>query len=143
MKKSLIIASLAAFAIAGCATAPKQQVQVKPTHKPNKAVHHQSKPSDKATKPALTTSYQCEQDAKVVASYQPHRDLAVLNINAPSWKLNNQQLTLKAEKTASGMNFVNRTNPNSQYQWHTKGEIGLLSVIIGDKEYTLNCNKIA
>lgn len=166
MKKIIALAALAAIAITGCASSQhdKAERHGKPMHgehhkhhdgkhhkgeKDGKRFHgdkHDRKHGDKRGKTAhpheeVKTAYQCDAQAGIQAIYQPDDDKAILNINAPSWKLVNQTIEFKAAPSASGMRFVNETNPTSPYAWHAKGTDSILSVKVNGKEYSLNCQE--
>lgn len=115
----LIIATPAVALLAACATTPPV-----------------------ATTVGQIESFTCENDANVNAQYATNGDWANLTITMPELGLDNQAVTLKNAVTASGMRFVNDTNPNSTYEWHTKGDIGILSIIATDgNEYAVSCQK--
>lgn len=86
-------------------------------------------------------AYQCESDAAVMVHQLPRQDKALLKVNAPSWNLNDTGLEMIAATTGSGERFVNETNPTSKYEWHQKGDMGVLSVTINDKIHSLNREK--
>lgn len=125
--KKLVIASVAAVvALAGCASNVSTNKGATLTH---------SKP----TQNSLATAYHCEQDTKVIVRYQPDADLAILTVNSPAWHLNNQDITMRSAVSGSGMRFVNDTNPNSLYEWHTNGKDSILAVTIAGVEHVLSC----
>lgn len=170
MKKIIALTALTAIAITGCASSQhdKAEHHGKPMHgehhkhhkhhdgkhhkgdKEGKRFHgdkHDRKHGDKRGKMAhqhdeVKTAYQCDAQAGIQAIYQPDDDKAILNINAPSWKLANQTIEFKAASSASGMRFVNETNPTSPYAWHAKGTDGILSVKVNGKEHSLSCQEI-
>ncbi|WP_181815820.1 MliC family protein [Moraxella ovis] len=86
-------------------------------------------------------AYQCESDAAVMAHQLPKKDKALLKVNTPSWNLNDTRLEMIAATAGLGERFVNETNPTSKYEWHQKGDMGVLSVTINDKIHSLNCEK--
>ncbi|KDN25057.1 putative lipoprotein [Moraxella bovoculi 237] len=86
-------------------------------------------------------AYQCESDAAVMVHQLPRQDKALLKVNTPSWNLNDTRLEMMAATTGSGERFVNETNPTSKYEWHQKGDMGVLSITINDKIHSLNCEK--
>lgn len=101
-----------------------------------------------ATNPPVATtvgpieSFTCESDASLNAQYATNGDWANLTITMPQLGLQNQAVTLKSAVSGSGARFVNDTNPNSTYEWHTKGDMGILSVVAADgNEYTVSCQK--
>lgn len=88
------------------------------------------------------SQFSCDANAVIETTYLPNDDKAILNITAPSWQLANQTIEFKAAPTASGMRFVNETNPTSPYAWHAKGADSILSVTVNGKEHSLNCQEI-
>lgn len=50
-------------------------------------------------------------------------------------------LEMMAATTGSVKRFVNETNPTSKYEWHQKGDMGVLSITINDKIHSLNSEK--
>lgn len=129
MKKLLACTTAIALAITGCATSPTSTQ----TNTTNTTSVQQKR---------LLATYQCDQNASVIANYQPESDRAVLSINVPSWKLNNQEITMNSAISGSGMRFINHTNPNSLYEWHAKGRDAILSVTIAGTEHTLACRGV-
>mgnify|MGYP002655463375 CR=1 FL=1 len=150
MKKLLLSSAAVMMAITGCTTpstvsVPANQagVVVVPTAGTHHhgANHHGTHHQHGVYAQDITAVYQCDEGAKVVANYQPENDRAVLTVNAPTWHLHNQEIVMRPDVRASGMRFVNDTNPNSVYDWHARRSEALLSVILGEtgQEYTLNC----
>lgn len=83
--------------------------------------------------------YMCNMGATVKAVYNPHDETAKLTVYAPVWKLNNQEITMALSPSASGDLYVNDKNPATTYKWHTKGEVGILSVVAGGKTSDIKC----
>lgn len=84
--------------------------------------------------------YTCEANAKVSAVYNPHNETAQLTVTAPAWKLDNATIKdMTLSPAASGELYVNNKNPATGYQWHTKGEMGVLSVTVNGKTHSVNC----
>ena len=135
MKKLLLSSAIVTMAITGCATSTTVSTPTSQTK--------MTMPANTAHQQTLVATYQCDQNAKVMAKYQPSEDRAVLTINAPTWQLNNQEITMRPAVSGSGMRFINDTNPNSLYAWHTKGRDGILSVTIAGKEHMLSCEATA
>lgn len=134
MKKLLLSSAIVTMAITGCATSTTVSTPASQTK--------MTMPANTAQQ-TLVATYQCDQNAKVMAKYQPNEDRAVLTINAPTWQLNNQEITMHPAVSGSGMRFINDTNPNSLYAWHAKGRDGILSVTIAGKEHMLSCEATA
>lgn len=148
MKKLLIVAA-ASGALFGCANLPSLPTlpsfgKTNTTAEPTIKVVQATSTSSKASKAvSAATHYRCTENATVVADYLPKDGIAKLLVNAPSWKINNQTITMTSAVSGSGARFVNDTNPNSLYEWHTKGRDGLLSVKIAGSTYTLTCSEVA
>ena len=87
-------------------------------------------------------TFQCEGNTKVSVHSLPKQDAAMLHIHAPVWNLNGEHIKMTAAPTASGERFINETNPASKYEWHSKGNIGILSVELTDKTHSLNCEEV-
>lgn len=83
--------------------------------------------------------YMCKMGASVKAVYNPHNETAKVTVHAPVWKLNNEQIEMKIGPSASGTLYINDKNPDSIYKWHTKNEIGVLSVVKNGKTHDINC----
>lgn len=150
MKKLLLSSAAVMMAITGCTapstvSVPANQAGVVVV--PTAGVHHHGTHHHGAHHQHgvygqdITAVYQCDEGAKVVANYQPENDRAVLTVSAPTWHLHNQEIVMRPDTRASGMRFINDTNPNSVYDWHAQRSEALLSVILGEtgQEYTLNC----
>ncbi|OOR88062.1 hypothetical protein B0181_08900 [Moraxella caviae] len=142
MKKLLLTGSvLAAVLATGCATGhyaahAHQDSKSQMRHDSKKGGKHTHHKHDK-----LTQTYRCENGAVVHAHYQPKTNNAKFAISAPSWQLDNAQITMNADVTGSGMRFVNDSNPAAKYEWHTKGADGILSVSTADgKQHSLQCS---
>lgn len=146
MKKLLIATAVGALVLTGCTTtqtaskgdiqAPKGDMHGKHTHK------HGEKHGKKGKHPhgEMTEEYTCDNDAKVVAKYNPDAEKAILNITAPTLSLNGAEVEAKHVPSGSGMLFVNDVNPASKYEWHAKGSFGMLDVTTADgKTYSLKC----
>lgn len=83
--------------------------------------------------------YMCKQGATVSAVYNPHNETAKVTVYAPVWKLNNQTIDMTLAPSASGSRYINDKNPKTTYEWHTKGEIGVISITTGGKTLDINC----
>lgn len=107
------------------------------------------KPIEQSQKPIVSEPvsehylYTCDTKATVMAKYDNATETAILQVNIPSWKLVNQDIILSQAPSASGVRYVNDSNPASVYEWFMKGDESLLSVIIGGKEHTIFCQEKA
>lgn len=163
MKKLLIASAAVAVAITGCASN-----QTKPAHEEGRMMQgklegrdgkHEGRHGEhgkhdkhekhgkhegrdgkgKRDKNNLVANYTCTDGATITAKYNPKDDNALLTVNAPTWKLTNQDITLTSAVSGSGMRFVNETNPQSLYEWHSNGRDGILTVTVNGKEHSLTC----
>ena len=83
----------------------------------------------------------CEDGSKVNASYSTNGDIAYLNVNVSRAGLPSEKLTLTEVVAGSGARYMNKTNPKTSYEWHTKADFGTISVNwANDKEYSVSCN---
>lgn len=150
MKKFLIASTAIAVAITGCASnqtqAPTEEGRMmqgkhEGRHHGDHDKHgkHEGHGKGKPGKDNLVANYTCTDGATVIAKYNPKDDNALLTINAPTWKLTNQDITFKSAVSGSGMRFVNETNPQSLYEWHSNGRDGILTVKVNGQDHSLTC----
>lgn len=86
-------------------------------------------------------TFTCEDGGKVNASYSKNGDIAYLNVNLPKASITNKKLTLKQAVAGSGARYVDESNPDVIYEWHTKADYGIMSVDwASGKEYSVSCN---
>lgn len=154
MKKLLITSSiLSALIMTGCAGTTTTPTIIKPVNiEPvNQKAQSNSTDSDtqhqedqsKQDQLAHLQVFQCDNDAIVVVDHMPKHNLIKAHINAPSWNLKNAAVDMKAAPAASGERFINDLNPMVKYEWHSKDDMGVLSVIDNtNKTSQLNCEKL-
>lgn len=154
MKKLLIVSGIAsAIALTGCAT-QQSHGDMKHTHKDGYHHHHKGDKKDMhhhhhhhkdgkydSKNNHLFQAFQCENNTNLTVHYLPSQDKAMTHINAPAWKLDGIHIDMQAAPAASGQRFENTTNPASHYEWHSKGDIGVLSVTTGNQTHSVNCEK--
>lgn len=86
--------------------------------------------------------FKCSDNSQVIASYSQDGETAFLNVNIPKIKLSNQALTLNQAVSGSGIRYVDTSNPNVSYEWHTKANEGIMSVNWSNgQEYSVSCDK--
>ena len=86
-------------------------------------------------------AFTCEDGGKVNASYSKNGDIAYLNVDLPKAGITSEKVTLKQAVAGSGARYVNDSNPNVSYEWHTKADYGIMSVDWANgKEYSVSCN---
>lgn len=137
MKKLLITTGIiSVIALVGCTT-PHHHAKGDNPHAHAHKYHKHGK--HKGT----FQTFQCESGAKVSVHGLPKQDAAMLHIHAPSWNLSGEHIKMTAAPAASGERFINESNPASKYSWHSKGNIGVLSVELGGKSHSLNCEEVA
>lgn len=126
--KQLAIVTAALVALTGCSTTMGDKMST-PTMS-DTMMHNHNK-----------VTYACSghADTHVHAEYSPNSDIATLSITAHSLGLNHQKVMLKQAVSASGDRYVNDLNPHSTYEWHTKGNYGVLTITTPTGEYQRNC----
>ncbi|AWY21277.1 MliC family protein [Moraxella bovis] len=146
MQKLLIATAVGALVLTGCTTNNSQTIkQPKPQEMQGKHAHkhgdkHEYKHGKKHHHGIMSKTYVCDQDANIVANYNPDAEQALLNITAPSLSLTGADVELRLAPSASGMLFVNDINPNSKYEWRTKNKFGALDITTADgMVYSLKC----
>lgn len=84
----------------------------------------------------------CEDDATVQAKYSIDGEQATINASLPKANWNNQTVVMDIATSGSGSRYVNTASQNVDYQWHTKGDMGIMSVKWADgNEYSVNCER--
>ncbi|MGO1513198.1 MAG: MliC family protein [Psychrobacter sp.] len=126
MKKTLTIAS---FAILLSACASNTTTNTQATTAPNTG-----------TKPTVY-SFTCEDSGMVTATYDNDAQTANLTMSLPNVGLNDRQITMDHAVSASGARYVNDMNPETTYDWHTKGTDGILTIASDNgQEYQVTCH---
>lgn len=143
MKKLLIATGIvSALVMTGCAstTSAHDETQTaEHTHEHKHHKHHGKPPMKHKHGDSFTAIYQCNNNAKLTALYNPDDENSVLTITAPTLKLNGTQVTAQLAPSGSGMRFVNDTDTNIKYDWHTKGAFGVLDITTKGKTHTFKC----
>lgn len=84
--------------------------------------------------------FDCHNASTVNAQYNKKGDLAKLTVNLPEIGLNNQPITLEQDVSGSGVRYVNASNPDITYEWHTKADMGVISAAWADgRTYSNTC----
>lgn len=126
MKKLLTLLPLS-LVMAACATSPT-------TTAPETAT--------KAYDRMAPEQFVCEDDATVQAKYSIDGEQATINASLPKANWNNQTVVMDIAISGSGSRYVNTASQNVDYQWHTKGDMGIMSVKWADgNEYSVNCER--
>lgn len=137
MKKLLIATTLGAVALTGCATnAPKDDKPSMPHHHPHKGEHHghhKHKHKHKHKHDKMTHAYQCNQNTKIIATYNPDTGSAMIKLMSPNLKPTEQEIDMTHAPTGSGMRFVNKTKATNDYVWHAKGADAFLDISANGK----------
>lgn len=127
MKKLLTLLPLSVF-VAACATGPTTTTQVPQT--------------TKAYDRMAPEQFVCEDDATVMPKYSVDGEEAMVNVSLPKANWNNQTVIMDKAQSASGVRYLNTASQNVHYQWHTKDNIGIMSVKWADgKEYSVKCER--
>lgn len=151
MKKLLIATVVGAIALTGCATNNARDVQ--PPHG-MQGKHPHGEMGEKGEKHGerhgkkdgqkrgnMGETFTCENNATVIANYDARGENARINITAPSLGLNNADVEMVRAMSASGMRFVNETNPASHYSWHAKNNEAMLEVTMANGTvYSFGCD---
>lgn len=126
MKKLLTLLPLS-LVMAACATSPTSTA-------PETAA--------KAYDRMAPEQFVCEDDATVQAKYSIDGEQATINASLPKANWNNQTVVMDIATSGSGSRYVNTASQNVDYQWHTKGDMGIMSVKWADgNEYSVNCER--
>lgn len=84
----------------------------------------------------------CEDDAQVYAKYSMDGDQAQVTASLPKANWNNQSLVMTIARSGSGARYVNNDSSNVTYDWHTKADMGTMSIQWADgNEYSVNCER--
>ncbi|MFW2176867.1 MULTISPECIES: MliC family protein [unclassified Moraxella] len=88
--------------------------------------------------------YKCDNDTQVSAFYatQSQDNVANVKITSPMLGLNQVAMVLKQDVAASGERYTLTTPAKTTYEWHVKGNEGVLSVSTQGKEYNFVCNSL-
>ena len=149
MKKLLIATAVGALVLTGCATNTPTMNQPITQQMHGEHAHKHGNHTNNSHHGIISKTYTCNNDANdasIVAHYNPDAKKALLNITASQLGLNGTDVEFKiaptdsTSKSGSGMLFINDVNPNSKYEWHTKGNIGMLAITTSDGSgYSLSC----
>lgn len=132
--KKLVIAATTVFALTGCSSMGETMMAGKTMTGHEHAHHNHSDHNSKV-------NYVCpaHSDAHVHAEYNPQSEIATLSITAKNLGLDHQKVMLKQAVSASGARYVNDLNPHTIYEWHTKGNDGILTITTPTGEYQIYC----
>lgn len=123
MKKFLTLLPLS-VALAACATGPTASQTT----------------TTKAYDRMAPQQFVCEDNSAVQAKYSVDGEQAMLNVSLPKANFNDQTLTMDIAQSGSGARYINNVSDNVAYEWHTKNDIGIMSLKWADgSEYTVNC----
>ncbi|MDO4442001.1 MAG: MliC family protein [Moraxella sp.] len=148
MKTPLLISIITALALTGCAsthgthhTKGDKPHHHKHHHKDGN-YHKDGKHHHKQHKHGNTVqSFQCDNGAAIKIHHLPKQDKAMAHIKAPTANIESLHLDMKAATAASGERWI-AGDSNSSYEWHAKGETGVLSITHGDATQDLNCQQV-
>lgn len=107
-------------------------------------------PTTTATNATTTKAYDrmapeqfiCEDDATVSAKYSIDGEEATINASLPKANWNNQTVIMGIAQAASGSRYVNNASQNVTYDWHTKGDLGIMRLTWADgTEYAVKCER--
>lgn len=101
-----------------------------------------AKPSPAQVHEVLANSktYVCDNNAQVVSiiSERNGDNYANVKITAPNLSLNQAAVQLKQEPSASGERYA-VANATTGYEWHIKGNDGVLTVTTNGQEFNFSC----
>lgn len=106
------------------------------------AVHiAQPNPSQVQEILANSKTFKCDNNAEVVSvlSERNGDNFANVKITAPSLSLNQTPVLLQQVVSASGERYA-ISNGKTTYEWHIKGDDGVLTVTSGEKAFNFSCN---
>ena len=127
MKKLLTLLPLS-LVMAACATSPT-------TTAPNAT-------TTKAYDRMAPEQFMCEDNATVNAKYSIDGEQATINASLPKANWNNQTVVMDIAQAASGSRYVNNASQNVTYDWHTKGDLGIMRLTWADgTEYAVKCER--
>ncbi len=90
---------------------------------------------------ASAQTFTCEGNGQVLASYSTNGETAYLQVTIPQVNLSKQNVELQQAVSASGVRYVNESDPELSYEWHIKNQEGIMSVYSSDGEqYSTLCN---
>lgn len=96
-----------------------------------------SLPKDIAAKPYL---FHCENKSVIKVLYAKDGTEATLDINFPELKIDKKALHFYQAVSASGARYINKSNNNITYEWHTKADYGHISMLSGaNKKLSISC----
>ncbi|WP_159822266.1 MliC family protein [Colwellia sp. 20A7] len=94
-------------------------------------------PVDITTKPYL---FSCEDKGLIKALYSKGGIEATLDISFPKLGINKKTLHFHQAISASGARYINKSNSNITYEWHTKADYGHISMLSGaNKNFSISC----
>lgn len=127
MKKFLSVLPLSLM-LAACATGPVETVQ---------------NTTNKAYDRMMPEQFVCQDNATLQVKYSIDGSQSTINANVPKAKWNNQTIILDEAVAASGSRYVNSDSDNVEYEWHSKGNMGIFSMMWkdGKTSYSVNCER--
>lgn len=88
----------------------------------------------------VESTYSCEDNGKVTATYATDGSAADLNITLPKVGLNNQKVIVTQAVSGSGTRYTNMSNPKLGFEWQTKADYGVMTVHSSNgQNYSVNC----
>ena len=127
MKKLLTVLPLSLF-VAACASNP--------------TTHQTQQTTNKAYDRMAPEQFVCEDNATVMPKYSTDGEEAMLNVNLPKANWNNQTIKMDIATSGSGSRYVNNDSQNVTYDWHTKGDLGIMRLTWADgTEYEVKCQR--
>ncbi len=129
MKKLLTLLPLS-LVVAACATSPTTAVQT------------QTQTTNKAYDRMAPERFVCEDNATVMPKYSIDGEQATLTASLPKANWNNQTIVMNIATSGSGSRYVNNASQNITYDWHTKGDLGIMRLKWADgTEYAVKCER--
>lgn len=129
MKKLLTLLPLSVL-MAACASNPTTHNQT------------QAQTTNKAYDRMAAEQFMCEDDATVMPKYSADGSEAMITASLPKANWVDQTVKMDIATSGSGSRYLNTSSPNVAYQWHTKGDLGIMSLKWADgTEYSVKCER--
>ena len=94
-------------------------------------------PDDIATKSYI---FSCEDKGLIKVLYSKNGTEATLDISLAELRIDKKELHFYQAVSASGARYINKSNKNITYEWHTKADYGHISMLSGtNKKFSISC----
>jgi membrane-bound inhibitor of C-type lysozyme len=94
-------------------------------------------PNGIAAKPYL---FHCKNKGVIKVHYAKGGTEATIDISLPELKVDKKALHFYQAIAASGARYINKSDNNISYEWHTKADYGHISMLSGtNKKFSISC----